>query len=289
MEYILLVLAATTSALKGLICKKIGSNNDDSKKIYLLNSGIFLAASVTVLAYTLISGKKLSLSPFSIVLASIFALVLVFTQITETYAMKRGPASLTILIYSLGLVFPILYGKIFLNEKISLIQIFGMALVIFALFFIINPKKDKKLSAVWLIFSLLACVGSGTTAVIQKLHQSSDVKNELTSFLILAFVFASIFSLLVSFFTNSNESKAGLCLKDFKFILFSGLCIGTLNILNLFLAGKLPAIIQFPIYNIGGMILTGIGGRVFFNERMSREKLIGFSVGCIAILMIGLG
>ena len=67
-----------------------------------------------------------------------------------------------------------------------------------------------------------------------------------------------------------------------------GLCVGFLNILNLTLAGKLPAVIQFPIYNIGGMILTGVLGAILFGEKNTKKQLIGFGIGCVSILIIGL-
>ena len=289
MEYLLLVLAALTSSFKGLICKKIGTDNSNGRRIYIFNAGIFFVASVTVLLYSLISRGLGSVSLRTLLLALTFAAVLLFTQLTETYAMKLGPASVTILIYSLGLVLPILYGRIFLSEKISLIQLFGMAFVVAALVFIIDPKKDKSFSLKWFVFATLAALGSGTTALIQKIHQSSEAKGELCVFLVISFVFAAVFSVAIAFFSRGGEGRLKFGASDLRFTLFSGACIGALNIMNLYLAGKLPAIIQFPIYNIGSMILTGVGGRIFFGERMSKKKLIGFLAGCAAILMIGLG
>ena len=289
MEYLLLSLAALTSASKGLICKKIGSETKENWRVYLLNSVIFLVASLAVLLYGALCGTLCAPSTFTATLAIGFAALLLFTQISETYAMRLGSASVTILIYSLGLIFPIGYGRIFLSEEISLVQLLGGVLVIMALVFIIDPRGDKKFSTLWLSLSLLACFGSGMTAVVQKIHQSSDVRGELVVFLAIAFAFAALFLFLLSVFSKDKNTSLTLTSDNLKFTLFSGICIGMLNILNLFLAGKLPAIIQFPIYNIGSMILTGVGGRLFFGERMPAKKLVGFAVGCVAIIMIGLG
>lgn len=291
MEYLLLAFATLASSTKALVLKRLGRDIKDNSEIYMLNSAIFLVASVVVAIYALTVEADFGVSLYTVILALFFSITLVFSQLTETFAMKHGSASMTILLYSLGLIFPIIYGSIFLSEKISLMQIFGMLLIFLALYFIVNPKLDGKISFLWLALALLASFGSGVTAIIQKIQQSSEYSSELLPFLVFAFVCASAWSLSVSLFSDKEKKKQGRIKKAFsewKFILFSGVAIGLLNILNLTLSGKLRAIVQFPIYNIGGMIMTGIGGRVIFGEKLSRTQLVGFIIGCAAILIIGL-
>ena len=61
-----------------------------------------------------------------------------------------------------------------------------------------------------------------------------------------------------------------------------------MNFVNLKLAGAIPAVIHFPVYNVASMMLTAVAGRVFFGERIGRRKLLGFGIGLIAITIIGL-
>ena len=298
MEYLLLLLATMTSTGKALVLKKIGKDSGDSRRIHRLNAGIFGIATVVVLLFALVSRRATLPSPLTLLFAGVFAALLVFTQATEAVAMRHGSASMTILIYSLGLLIPIFYGSLFLSEPISLPQVFGMALIVAALCFIVNPKSDGKFSTVWLLFSLLACFGSGFTAVMQKLQQSSAVREELMAFLVLAFSLAALLSLALSFLPRrgepavadgaSAEEHRTVWLRTLRFVLFSGVCVGLLNVFNLILAGKLPAVVQFPIYNVGSMILTGVGGRLIFGERLTHSQLVGFGIGCVAILIVGL-
>ena len=288
MEYVLLTFATLASTTKALLLKRLGKDVTDKSEVYKLNSAIFLVASAVVAIYALIGRQDFKISLQTTVLSILFATTLVFSQLMETFAMKHGSASMTILLYSLGLIFPIIYGCIFLFEKISVAQIFGMLLIFAALYFIVNPKLDGKISLRWLLLALLASFGSGMTAIIQKIQQSSQYKSELVPFLVLAFLFASLMSLGISFKTGNGERVRKRLFSEWKFIAFSGITIGLLNILNLILAGKLRAVVQFPIYNIGSMILTGVGGRVIFKEKLSRTQLIGFVIGCTAILIIGL-
>jgi len=54
------------------------------------------------------------------------------------------------------------------------------------------------------------------------------------------------------------------------------------------LAGKLPAIILFPVYNIGSIILTGIFCTIIYKEKNTKTGIIGFVIGCISIMIIGI-
>ena len=310
MEYLLLALATLASSGKALVLKKLGRDSQASTQIYRLNSAIFIIAAAVVGVFALISGRWLVPSGFTLLLSLIFASLLLFTQVTETVAMKHGSASMTILVYSLGLLLPIFYGRIFLSERISAWQVVGMLLIVAALYFIVGPKRDGHFGPLWLPLALLACFGSGATAIVQKIQQNSDVREELMPFLVVAFTIASLISLALSFIPGKPEEKTdderdseredaetrGFASPEWKktvfanlrFALFSGFCVGALNILNLILAGKLPSVVQFPIYNIGGMILTGIGGRLIFAEKLTRMQAVGFAVGCCAILIIGL-
>ena len=58
------------------------------------------------------------------------------------------------------------------------------------------------------------------------------------------------------------------------------------NILNLKLAGLVPATLLFPVTNGGGIVLTTFLGGVLFKERLSLPQKIGILLGILAILII---
>ena len=72
------------------------------------------------------------------------------------------------------------------------------------------------------------------------------------------------------------------------FPVFLGVSVGCLNFLNLMLAGMLPAAIQFPVYNVGSLILTSAISVIAFKERLATRRLVGYAIGIVAILVIGL-
>ena len=292
MDYLLLLCATIASAVKGLVCKKNGGSVRDNRRLFQLNALIFLGAATTVTLYALVSGVGFQISPATGCLGVLFACMLTFTQLTQTFAMRYGPASVTTLIYALGFLLPIFYSALFLEEQISVLQICGMFGAVAALFFMIDLKCDRKTSVKWFLLSFLACIGSGTNAIIQKIHRSRTPEQEIMTFLVIAMFLAAGLAFLVSVYMGRERKRHNaevLNLSEVLFnLLFCGITIGALNIMNLLLAGRLPAVIQFPVFNIGGMLLISLGGKLCFHDKLTRRQTVGFVIGCAAILLIGL-
>ena len=286
MEYLLLTFATLASATKALFCKRIGTENGSDRRFFELNSLIFLGAAITaVILSPLIGGVHFSL--VTLLLSIVFATSLTFTQIFQMYAMRHGPASITTLIYSFGFLVPIVYGFFALNEEISAFQIIGIFVAALSLIFITDPRMDRRIGKLWLLLSLLAALGSGINAVLQKVHRSLTPESEIGGFLVLAFLFSALLSFAVSRRYPPCATDSPI-VKRIPFTLFSGFAIGVLNNMNLLIAGRLPAVIQFPIYNIGSMILVGLCGKFMFGDRLTLKQTAGFGIGCAAILIIGL-
>jgi len=286
--YLLLLLSTILSAGKALSCKKIGVTGSSFRELMSLNAGVFAVATLCVLV-TIINktGLLVGISAYSLGLSVAFASVMVFTQITQAVAMSRGSSSATVLVYSCGFLLPIVWSSVFYDENITYMQIAGVAVLIISLYFIISPSKDSKLSFVWLVFAVMSMVGSGVTAIIQKIHQHSPYAYELRPFLVYTFFFCALFCLLLTLLTSKETQSKSTVKERVSLSAVSGLFVGILNILNLTLAGKIPAVVLFPVYNVGGMILTGIMGTLIFKEKNTPKQLLGFGIGCVAIIIIG--
>ena len=327
MNYLLLVLATVTSAANSLLWKRTSAETKDDRVLHMKSAVIFAVSAFVVLLYALATRDLLHVSSFTLLLSIAFALSKTVQQAALLFAMRIGATSITQLIFALGILLPIFYGAIALGEEISLMQYIGMALFFLALCFIVNPRADKGFRLVWLLLCLLAATSSGVNAVLQKMHQASNFSDELKSFVVLSLALSALFSLGLSALEalrqahkkkrahavavasdaegsapdtapldgvsmtvkvdEKADKKASLYVM-LLFLLACGLCVGLQNLLSFMLAGRLPAVIHFPIYNIGSIVLVGFGGRLFYGERLSRSQLIGFAIGCAAIIFIGL-
>ncbi len=293
MDYLFLVIATICASAKAIICKKIGQDNKGVSGVLFQNANIFAIGAIIILICNIGKVKSLlEISTFSLVLAAFFAVFLLFTQITQIYAMAGGLASLSSLIYTCGFLIPIFYNAAFLDESISVYQLLGIGLLIVALTVILPPERNRSFSFLWLTFALASMIGSGTNAVIQKIHQASEFKDELVPFLILSLLLAALLSFIFSFALKSKESAPHKALYQKRGALFlivlGGVVVGLMNVTNLRLAGRLPAVVHFPTYNICSMLITALAGKLLFGERIGKRKMLGFLLGLLAITIIGL-
>lgn len=291
MEYVILILSTLAVSGKAIFCKLAGSVK--GRGAFFVNFKAFLTAFAVM---SLIAIRDLpgifNISLYSLILAVVYGISVGFTQFTQMKAMNAGPASITTFVYSSSLLIPIVYSYFVWSEPISVWQIIGIAILFISLLLIVIEPGEKKINTVWILFISLAALGSGANGIIQKAHQLSAHKSELNLFLIIAFLFAAIASLIIYFLYRPEE----VVKKDIKkpsvmsrlFPILLGITVGGLNFLNLTLAGLLPAAIIYPVTNIGSLILTSVISVIAFKERLGIRRIIGYVIGIFAILIIGM-
>ena len=288
MLYLLLFLSVITAAGKAITGKKVGTDNKTLKGVFRMNCLIYAIALVVIFLSMYPNFSAIfSLSSYSLTLAVVFAMVMLFTQITQIKAFSSGSSSVTILIFSCGFLIPTFYSAIVYQEAISPAQFPGIGLILLSLFLIVNPK-DAKFSLSWLLWSVLSMIGSGVSAILQKVHQKSPYAHELSAYLVAVFLVALSLSFVIYLMLPRKDVDSKSRKISLLPAIISGLCVGIVNILNLYLSGRIPGVIQFPVYNIGNMILTGVLGSLIFHEKHTKKQLVGFVIGCVGILLIGL-
>lgn len=295
MDYLILVLATLCASGKALFCKAVGSAK--GRAVFSANFKSFSIAAVIALCFAAKELKNIfSVSPFTLLLSAAFAFAVFFTQLMQMKAMASGPASLTTLIYSSAFLIPIIFGAIVWREPISAVQYVGIAVMLIALFLIVWNRGERVTDVKWLIFAVLAALGSGTIAIIQKIHQLSEHSGELVLFLFLALSFCAVLSLFAYLVYRPRTAVEAEIQQDKgeKQRLYRlspiplGICVGLLNFLNLTLAGRIPSVIQFPVYNVGSLIITFAVSVTLFKERLGIQKILGCIFGVAAIVMIGM-
>lgn len=294
-NYLLLVAATIFSTGKALMCKALGAGGYTRKQTAVLNCKAFFVAFVCSLFFVINNLKGLiEISAFSLTLSVFFGLCVAFTQIMQAKAMGNGPASMVSLIYSCGFLVPILYGLVFWDESVSFLQWIGIALLIVVLCLIIEKKGEKTALLKWLPFAALAMLGSGANAIFQKTHQFSEFKGELHFFLVYALLFSALFSALAALVIREPKREAEKLKrkeqikKNLLLPLCLGASVGLLNFMNLYLSSKLPSVVQFPVFNIGSMLLTSVISAIIYKDKPTKRQTVGFIIGIAAILMVGM-
>ena len=296
---VLLFVISLAACLAGTMIKNHYSKklSDGVAGYHLYNALTAIVCSLTLLV---LSGGKLSVSPFTVILAVIFGLVTVVQQVSNSAALASGPLAYTSVIGSMSTVITAFSGLIFFDESISVTQIIGIVLMMFCL--VLSVKKDtadeKKAAARWLILCFITCFATGGIGILQKLHQSSDYKGELTAFLIIAFAFSFVFSaaniaiIKLKALKSGKKSKVVFLKKKpalpllIAFFVVAGVGVALNNMINLYLSGEVPSAIFFPIVNGGGLILTTLASVFFFRERLTKLQWVGIALGFVATLLL---
>lgn len=293
-EYGILVLSTLMASGKALFCKVIGTGERPKRERMALNFQSFLVAFVCALCFVLSRLPELfTISSFSLFLSIAFGLSVALTQLMQSKAMGMGPSALVTFIYTCGFTVPLIYGMVFWQENWSVFQAVGVVLLIASLVLAMEKSSEKKSGFGWFVFAVIAMLGSGANAILQKTHQRSAFAEELPFFLVLALFFSAVFTgiatLLMPKETKKQETeKPRTLLQKIGPSIGLGVCVGSLNFLNLHLAGKLPSVILFPIYNVGSMLLTTVISSFLYKEKLTKKQTISFFIGIAAIIMIGL-
>ncbi len=293
-NYLLLALSTLAVSAKALLCKSLGVGGYSAKQTILLNCRSFFVAFACSLLFVLhrLSGL-FAISLFSLVLSVFFGLSIAATQILQAKAMGNGPASMVTMIYSCGFLLPIFYGLVFWEERVSVFQWLGIGLLVVVLCLSVEQKGKKGTLFKWLPFAVATMLGSGANAIFQKTHQYSAFAEELPFFLVYSLLFSAIFTGVASLIIREKRDGEPPAPKNREkkkiwVPLCLGVCVGVMNFLNLYLAAKLPSAILFPVCNVGSMLLTSMISAVVYRDIPTKKQGIGFAIGIVALLMIGL-
>ena len=237
----------------------------------------------------------LAFSFTSVALGALFGLLVMLQLLTYMYALSLGPFSYTSVIVSLSTLIAALSG-LFYGETIDVFQYIGMGIMVLCIVLSTNKSsgEEKRASIKWVAISLISCVFNGGVGVMQKIHQSSSHKDELTVFLLSAFAFITVSSLVLYIITRAKERKLeGEKHVDFKpskkqalVCLLSGVTLSVPHVANLYLAGQMPSAVFFPIINTGSLVLTTIAASLVFKERLSPKQWVGLAFGIISSLFV---
>lgn len=180
----------------------------------------------------------------------------------------------------LGVIVPTALSIIVFGETPRLTQLIGMAAAICAIF-LIQEKGEKGAGSV-LGLVLLMLFGGGGDAMSKVFEEiaPAELKNQ---FLLYIFIAALALCLLLCLV---QRQRIGL-----GDVLF-GLAIGIPNYYSarflLLALGEIPAMVAYPCYSVGTIIVVAVVGAIAFREKLGRRKLIALSVILAALVLLNI-
>ena len=235
-------------------------------------------------------------SVFTILLGVAFGAVTALQGITNIAALQVGPMSYTSVIISFSTLLSALSGVAFFGEKLGWAQIVGIALMLVS--FVLAAKSDveeRKANLKWLLLCLVTFAATGAIGIMQKVHQSSEYREELNAFLIIAFISSAVFCGILALGLKMREAAETVADEQergkFSWLLLvvifaNGVTVAVNNKFNLYLSGVMDSAVFFPIVNGGGLVLTTLAAVLLFRERLTKKQWVGVVFGIASVVFL---
>lgn len=276
---LLIVTSITTMVLQNCLfnnsCKTALTT---SKHINLFNTVVY---SVCVLMFGILLLKE-KLSLFTVLLGLLFGVVTALSNLFKMLSLSNGPMNITLLVTTSSMVIPTMSG-VFFGEAFSLAKLFVVVILIWFIYLSVSKSDDTKIGRKWFLFCLLAFLFQGTVGVLQKIHQNSAHKTEVSGFLFVAFICAIIFCFIRN---RGVNQKIKLDKKMVIIGLICGGCSFGMNYINLKLSGLLPSQLFFPLVNGSAIVLSSLMSVIIFREKLSKRQTVGLIGGIVSLIAI---
>ena len=281
----------STEILKGIYNKHYANDATESYKYTAVLSFIGAAALI------ILSGAEFSASPFSVLLGLLFGITIMGHSCASSVAIQMGPWAYTSVLVALAVVIPAFSGAVIWDEPLSWLDFVGLVFMIVCI--LLSVKKDKeskKASIKWLLSCVIAMVCMAGIGLVQKTHQSSSHKSEITVFLTTAFIFSAICSTVIyllksrSVKERNERTSVKLPKRDklraYLIMICAGFSLALNHNINLYLSGALDSVVFFPSMCACELLGITLASLLLFKERLSRRQWMGFVCGIIAVLLL---
>lgn len=255
---------------------------------------ILVIFSVAALSSALISfADGFTLHKSTLILAMLYGTFNFLSQYLNLKAMSIGMTTRVVFICSCNFLVSSIYSIFAFHESVTFFRIAGILLICTAqLYFCLGTKEKKPMQATdhdWLFYAFASMLFSGMVSIVQKYMRISAYPDELSEMSTAAAVVSLI--LASAILTIRRQWNGGTALLKKRqllhFSLLLGVCATALNLLSTYAAGLIDGSLAFPVFNCGSLILTILGARIIYRDKLDLRQKLCIAIGAVAISIIG--
>ena len=281
MHFLLLTILCSTSI--ALILKYVDTKKGEA---IVLLAGNYLVASIISLIL-IISKDDAAFSIQTLFFGIGLGLLFVLSFFAFAKAISKAGTGLSTTSSRLSVIIPIVFSIIFYNETPSEFQIVGFVFtVITFIFFYFSISDDHKAGDGFLKYILLLAVliGIGINDFSMKVFKGWKPEQEEPFFIFFVFSSALIYSAIYIAIKKIRITKHTA---------LWGLGLGVPNVFStIFLLAALallPAILVYPLINVGIIIFTTLLAFIIWKEKLNRWGVLAITSGLLAIIFLSIG
>lgn len=281
MHFLFLTIFCSTSI--ALILKLIDTKKGEA---IVLLAGNYLVASIISLMFILFK-EDVQFSIYTLLFGLILGLLFVVSFFAFAKAISYAGTGLATTSSRLSVIIPIAFSIIIYNEIPSNFQIVGFVFTVVTFFlFYLSISDGHKSGDGFLKYILLLAVlvGIGINDFSMKVFKSWKPEQEEPFFVFFIFTSAFIYALIF------------IAIKKIKIIKDTavwGLILGVPNVFStIFLLAalaSLPAILVYPLINVGIIIFTTLLAFIIWKEKLNLWGVLALTSGILAIIFLSIG
>ena len=286
--YFMLLLSVTAASFNSVVLNKAKASKLDN--VFFLN--LIVSLIWCVILFTANKGH-ISANPQVLFWGILYGLTQTCFILFKTAAMNTGSVTVTTLIGNSSLLISILVSLIIWNEQVTVADIIGLGLLLIAIFLCTYTRDDTKRAnntRSWKYYALVFLLSAAGVGIVFKAFGKSGNLLYCGDMMFVSSIVMIISNLVICFFTGGLKMQniAAHSRSFIAFAVLSGILSCLYNRLNVFLTGNMDALIFFPSFNGGVVLLSAVLSALICGERLKTTQLIGLAVGISAICLIGI-
>lgn len=206
----------------------------------------------------------------------------------KTSSMNAGPVSVTTLIGNASLLISVFVSVILWKETITIIDYMGLAMLLVAIFLCTYKKTEEAYKPSWKYLVVAFCAFAASVGLVFKAFGKTGNIRYRDDMLVVASAVMLLLYAISSLFVKIKKQNKNQNVWFYVFAVLCGLLSYYYNRSNMFLAGELDAVIFFPAFNGGVVLLSAILSVCFFKEKLAGKQILGILIGIAAICIIGI-
>lgn len=281
---IIIILLCIPLYVINSFCDKYVSSKGHSGAVY--NTLKFLVGSICFLPILFFLDGGIKLETGALVCGAACGIMYAISKMIILKGYEETSVAFMTFCHSAGMIVPCVSGHFFWQEKLSLAAIVGIALTVFSAVLLKGGKEDKKrYSYLGVSIGITVFLTSGGVMVCQKLMGIYFPNESVGAYNFYSFL---VPFLILGFMSGAKNKGKGSAKKVLPFAAGSALSLCIISFVMTSIAGKVPSVIMFPLFNGIGIVLVCIGSVFAFKEKMNMQKALGIALGLSGLFLINI-